>query len=199
MTQARGRARELAILAVANELLEEQGYDRLSVDAVAARARASKATIYSRWPDKPSLVAAALIVRSRDQPRLLWHAQNLREDLVAFVELCVRLAETESLTTFIGLLAAAEREPVLSEAVHQTALLPRRQDCRDIVQRAIGRGELSSPNVTEKIFDLVLGHILVRYLATRRPLDPGEQIEFVDDVLLPSLQASDVRSALPSK
>jgi AcrR family transcriptional regulator len=188
MAQARGLARELAILTAANEVLDELGYERLSVDAVAARARASKATIYARWPDKAALVAAALVARSRDQPRLPWRARSLREDLVALLELCVHLAESESLTTFVGVLVAAESEPVLAEAVRQTALTPRHQDCRDIVQRAIGRGEISSPDVAERIFELLMGHILVRYVLQHRPLDQKEQFEFVDQVVMPALQ-----------
>lgn len=39
-------------------LLQEHGYDRLTVDAVAASARASKATVYRRWPSKAELVLA---------------------------------------------------------------------------------------------------------------------------------------------
>ena len=43
------------------QLLQEHGYDRLTVDAVAAAARASKATVYRRWPSKAELVLAAFI------------------------------------------------------------------------------------------------------------------------------------------
>ena len=53
--------REAELLAVTLELLQEHGYDRLTVDAVAAKARASKATVYRRWPSKAELVLAAFI------------------------------------------------------------------------------------------------------------------------------------------
>src|ERR1700710_2186340 len=52
--------REKEILDVCSGLLTEIGYERLTIDAVAARARASKATIYRRWPGKPALVGAAV-------------------------------------------------------------------------------------------------------------------------------------------
>jgi AcrR family transcriptional regulator len=45
---------------VALELLAEIGYDRLTIDAVAARAHASKPTIYHRWSGKAELVVDAL-------------------------------------------------------------------------------------------------------------------------------------------
>ncbi|MGH3553294.1 MAG: helix-turn-helix domain-containing protein, partial [Mycobacterium sp.] len=69
MTQAVGRAaesppwspREAELLAVTLRLLQEHGYDRLTVDAVATTARASKATVYRRWPSKAELVLAAFI------------------------------------------------------------------------------------------------------------------------------------------
>jgi AcrR family transcriptional regulator len=60
MAGTRGAAREEAILLATLELLGEAGYDRMTMDAVAARARASKATIYRRWPDKAGLVVAAV-------------------------------------------------------------------------------------------------------------------------------------------
>src|SRR4029079_3043998 len=53
-----------AVLAATLELLVETGYDGLSVDAVAARARAPKTTVYRRWPTKAALVAAAAADRS---------------------------------------------------------------------------------------------------------------------------------------
>lgn len=53
--------REAELLAVTLQLLQEEGYDGLTVDAVAATARASKATVYRRWPTKAELVLAAFI------------------------------------------------------------------------------------------------------------------------------------------
>ena len=57
--------REAELLAVTLELLQEHGYDRLTVDAVAMTARASKATIYRRWPTKAELVLAAFVEGTR--------------------------------------------------------------------------------------------------------------------------------------
>jgi AcrR family transcriptional regulator len=41
------------------ELLAVSGYDQLTIDSVAARARCSKATIYRRWLGKAVLVITA--------------------------------------------------------------------------------------------------------------------------------------------
>src|SRR5580700_3381924 len=64
---ARGRRRDAsrddALRQATIELLAELGYDRLTIDAVAARARAGKATVYRRWANKAELVADALAQR----------------------------------------------------------------------------------------------------------------------------------------
>ena len=60
--------REDEILDATLDLLLDVGYDRLTMDAVARRARASKATLYRRWDDKPSLVVDAM-VRAKQAPR----------------------------------------------------------------------------------------------------------------------------------
>ncbi len=57
--------RERELLAVTLELLQQHGYERLTVDAVATCGHASKATIYRRWPSKAELVSAAFIEGSR--------------------------------------------------------------------------------------------------------------------------------------
>ncbi len=60
----RGRPRsekaQKAILAAAAELLLEPGLGAVSMDAVAARAGVSKATIYRWWPTKETLALDAL-------------------------------------------------------------------------------------------------------------------------------------------
>src|ERR1700679_672658 len=53
-------SRDAALRDAALELLAEIGYDRLTIDSVAARAHASKTTIYRRWSGKAELVVDAL-------------------------------------------------------------------------------------------------------------------------------------------
>src|SRR3569623_1266093 len=75
--------REEEILDATVELLMEVGYDRLTMDSVARRARASKATLYRRWETKASLVVEAL-VRAKDAPHPADHdTGSLRGDLLA--------------------------------------------------------------------------------------------------------------------
>src|SRR6267154_1333474 len=48
------------IIAATLRLLAEQGYERTSIEAVAAEADVTRATIYRRYQSKPELVCAAL-------------------------------------------------------------------------------------------------------------------------------------------
>ena len=59
--------REDEILDATLELLIEVGYDRLTMDSVAKRSRASKATLYRRWETKASLAIDALL-RAKGAP-----------------------------------------------------------------------------------------------------------------------------------
>ena len=73
--------RETELLAVTLQLLQEHGYDRLTLDAVAATARASKATVYRRWPTKAELVLAAFVEGIR-QVAVAPDTGTLRGDLL---------------------------------------------------------------------------------------------------------------------
>src|SRR3954451_13069507 len=77
--------REVEILDSALEVLAEVGYDRLTMDAVALKAKASKATLYRRWNGKVSLVIDALHHHHRheDPEGGAIDTGSLRGDLIA--------------------------------------------------------------------------------------------------------------------
>src|SRR5689334_4055737 len=79
----RGQPREAAILDAAGALLAELGYEALTIDAVAARAGSSKATIYRRWRNKAQLVKAVLDALDAEHNAEIPDTGALRSDLVA--------------------------------------------------------------------------------------------------------------------
>src|SRR5271156_5658417 len=79
---ARGDARQQAILDAAVELVAEVGYDRMSMDAIALRAKASKATIYRHWPGKAELVTEAIRRRVSPASEPLVDSGSLRGGLL---------------------------------------------------------------------------------------------------------------------
>lgn len=173
------------------QLLGEVGYDQLTIDGVAALARSSKTTIYRRWPDKSALVCAALISASERHPELPSGANRLREDLVALIALFAKVATTEDASCIRSLLAAAQKDSAIATALRVTSAEPRRRDCRDVEQRAIGRGELTDPQLAELLFDTAIGQIMVRFLLQADGFNDAQQIDFVDNTLIPVLGAHD--------
>src|SRR3954468_4364669 len=83
----RDHTRDAEILDAAIDVLAETGYDGMTVDMVAARAKAGKATLYRRWPSKPDLVLDAVACLKRDDLNLaaLPDTGSLRGDLVAMI------------------------------------------------------------------------------------------------------------------
>src|SRR3954471_10098445 len=79
----RDHTRDPEILEAALDVLAECGYDGLTIDMVAARAKAGKATLYRRWPSKAELVIEAVACMKQGQSRVedLPDTGTLRGDL----------------------------------------------------------------------------------------------------------------------
>src|SRR5690606_18423128 len=110
---ARGEVRERAILEATLDLLSEVGYDRLTMDAVAARARASKATIYRRWPGKAQLVARAVRAHAEAAPAPTGEPGDLMDVLRQVRDAFVG----KNRTLMVGLLGAAEQDVELADTL----------------------------------------------------------------------------------
>jgi AcrR family transcriptional regulator len=179
-----GRQAELYEAVIA--LLREVGYEALTMDAVAARTRSSKATLYRQWRGKPELVVAALrhhkpvLVREIDTGSL---ARDLRE--------VVRQAASkgDQDTALMRALAhAMERDPELAKVFQESLVKPEVEALRHMVDRAVGRGEVD-PRVPALAFlpHLILGALLTRPLVENRHPDGAYLRRYVDAVVLPAL------------
>jgi AcrR family transcriptional regulator len=184
-----GAARERALLEVALVLLAEVGYDRLSLDEVARRAHASKATLYRRWPSKADLVAAAFLGRKVAAPKPP-PAATLRQDLIAEVSMISQETNADRPLTQ-GLLTAMCIDRYLGELVKLQGAGVLQQEMASIITRAIERGELAprSAEHSATIAEVVHALIVNRLLLSRTPLDASYIEHVVDAILLPILRA----------
>jgi AcrR family transcriptional regulator len=177
-----------AILDAAYALLIEVGYDRLTIDAIAARAHASKATIYQRWPGKRDLVFDAVRrAAARRSTAFVPAGAAFDEELLVFLRSLRELSEPDDALAFLSLLSAAQRDGDIAAAIGDV-IADRRDTCREIVERAVHRGEIATTDVsasTEQIFGLIIGQIIVRQFLTGQPLDDTFLADLVNDVLLP--------------
>ncbi|MBK8993941.1 MAG: TetR/AcrR family transcriptional regulator [Gammaproteobacteria bacterium] len=183
---ARGRPRSLeseqAILDATMELLSELGYRGVTVDAIAARAGASKSTIYRRWPTKENLVIAAF-----GQTPLL--TPPPRGDVIEqLVEVINQFARAMQDTPLGGVLPAlvAERaqNPSLDEALGPL-VRQRRQTAVDILKQAVARGELPRGINHELAVDLLTGPVLQRIMVMGQKTDRRFVRQVVETVCNP--------------
>ena len=182
----RSAARESAICDAALALLGEVGYDRMSMDAVAARARASKATIYRRWPGKRELVLEA--VRSRvavivEPPE----TGSLRGDIKATLRVMVDGIGGQDAALMAGVLRAMRSTPELADCVRTQVLEQKRYIGRALVERAIARGELPPGADADVWHEVAPALMFFRVLVTDGPVDDAFLTHVADDVLVPLL------------
>jgi AcrR family transcriptional regulator len=185
----RGATRETAILRATLELLAESGYDQLTIDAVAARARSSKATIYRRWPGKAALVITA-VRRHAGQPAatVAPDTGSLRSDLLAAVESMRTSLAGQDAALIIGLLGAMHRDPELADVVRDQVLDVKREVFGAVIVRAVARGDVPPTADAALLAEICSAVLFSRLLVTGQPLDDAFTRQLVDAVLLPALR-----------
>lgn len=177
--------REAELLAVTLRLLQEHGYDRLSVDQVAAESKASKATIYRRWPSKAELVLAAFIEGMRAQ-LVRPNTGSLREDLMQIGTNA--LADVRRNTPIMrGLLNEIERSPALTKAFRTKFVDQRKSLIDDVLAAAVERGEIDAAAINEELWDLLPGYLVFRSLLPVRSPTAETVRTLVNEVIMPSL------------
>jgi len=164
-------SRDAAIMEAALEGLAELGYDRLSMDEIAARAHAGKGALYRRWPSKAALIAAAVSAwRDARAPLEIPDTGSLASDLDAAIAAVPESDEAaqRQMAVFAGLVSAASRDPELRDALSAGLDRPR-QVIADVLQRAVTRGEIPADRDLELIPDIIIGLNLMRILHGKPP------------------------------
>jgi AcrR family transcriptional regulator len=177
------KARE-AILGAAAALLLEHGLAAVSMDAVAARAGVSKATIYRWWPTKETLALDALYAEWSLAAPVPKDTGSLRGDLIELLSPWVRLVAAQPYARVIAaLLANTRTDPAFAAEYRRRVIEPRRDQAREIFRRAIERGEVPADLDLEVALDLIYGPLYLRLLQDHAPLDDGFVRAAVDMVL----------------
>jgi AcrR family transcriptional regulator len=178
--------REAELLAITLRLLQQHGYDGLTVEAVATEAKSSKATLYKRWPTKADLAVAAFIEGTRVfaiAPR----TGSLREDLLSVGASACRDA-LEHADTMRAVLTEVARNPAMNAAIQDEFVRPRKLIMDEIIEAALQRGEIDAAVViNDELFDLLSGYLAFRAVITGLPPTAETVRMLVDDVLMPAL------------
>lgn len=185
---ARGEAREEAILAATLELLAEVGYDRMTMDAIATRARASKATIYRRWSGKADMVVAAVERRAGQGMAAQADPGDLRADLLGTLRAMRDGLTEQDAGLLLGLMTAMHHDDELARTVRARMVDDKRQAFDPVLERAHARGELPADIDRTLLAELCSAMLFSRAFVTGEPLDDAFAAELVDHVLMPLLR-----------
>ena len=176
--------RERQVLEAALEVLADVGYDRLTMDAVAARAKASKATLYRRWSDKVSLVIDAL--RAAHEPPTLPDTGSLREDLQAIFCGTGGLVDPTVVRTFGSVVTALSRDEAFAAAFRREVVGPKISLSRQVWQRAQARGELRADIDLELFEPALAGIVLHRVFLLGESPDGDLVARVIDQIIVPA-------------
>src|SRR3954451_2679875 len=136
--------RESEILDSALVLLCRVGYDKLTMDAVAAEAKASKATLYRRWTAKSSLVVDA-ILRTKEALQVPdVDTGNLRDDLVQMACGHGGLSDARSAQLMAAMVTALHHDTEFAQEFRTRVIEPKIDVSRGIFERARVRGEITA-------------------------------------------------------
>jgi AcrR family transcriptional regulator len=182
----RDASRDDALRQAALEVLAEVGYDRLTIDAVAARAGAGKATCYRRWAGKAELVVDA-VSRMKAQPARP-DTGTLRGDLVELT--CHFHDGDDAFRTGVqaGLVSGLVHDAKLREVFAELFIAPRKAVFRDVFDRAVERGEIAPVPNYELLSDVVPSMVFHQMILTGKPPGPAFVLTVIDQIVLPLIQ-----------
>jgi AcrR family transcriptional regulator len=164
------------------ELVAEIGYDRLTIDMVAARAGAGKATVYRRWANKAELVADALLRRHTEYE--VPDTGSLRGDLIALRDLVFAGGDSPYGTRLVsGMVSAMLADSELRQALASFATPPE-QAITAVIERAVQRGEIAEPSDPALIAAILPALSLHRLIFTGQRPDRRFVDTVIDEVVL---------------
>jgi AcrR family transcriptional regulator len=181
--------REAEILEAALAVLGEVGYDRFNMDAVAQKAKASKATLYRRWNGKVQLVIDALQHDHRQHhftEQGMVDTGTLRGDLIEAFCGHGGLTDKPEVDAFGAILTAITRDAEFAEAFRNQVLAPKLAGSKALFERAKERGEIRADVDIELLAPALAGIVLHRFfLVGERPTQALVE-SVIDQIILPA-------------
>jgi len=178
--------REQEILDAALEVLADVGYDRLTMDAVAQRAKASKATLYRRWNSKATLVVDAL-ARTKPVPEAP-DTGELRGDLVSTFCGLGGLTDHDTTATLGAVITAVSTDHEFAREFREKVVAPKARVSRLVFERALARGELRPDIDLDIIVPALAGIVLHRVFILGEQPDAALIERAIDQIILPAVR-----------
>lgn len=195
-TRRRGAELEAALLDAVWDVATQRGYSALTFEAVAAQAGTSRPVVHRRWATRQEMLLAAVRHRGAQQVPVTADTGSLRGDLRSLLH---DFSHARAQTVFILLQVAWDLH-------HDAGLAPadlrehwvgdRGTAMRQVVDRALARGEVDPARVTDRTVRLATDLMRHEMLMTMAPIDDATIDEIVDEVILPLLRGCPDRGRL---
>jgi AcrR family transcriptional regulator len=187
----KGRPRDAGaderILAAAAQLILTRGFDNMTVDEVAATAKAGKATVYRRWAGKEDLAFAALEqLYSTELP--MPDTGSIRGDLTAAFRQGLEFAASDTGRAYLRMTVAESLRDERVGGLYAAAFAGQEEAARTMIQRGIDRGELR-PDLRMELAVNWFAGFLVLYVVIQRPLPSPDEVDDIVDFVLDGIRA----------
>ena len=154
----------------------------MTIEEVAARAGAGKATLYRRWPTKATLAMDAVMAEI-DPAAPFSDTGSAIEDFRLQLRAVARVFSRPRIRhTLIGVIFEAQNNAGLRSAFIERYMNPRRDQARAVIARGIARGELR-PDFDEHVLFDQLRALYFRPLVSGQPLHRRFTDELVNQAL----------------
>jgi AcrR family transcriptional regulator len=154
------------VLEAAATLLAERGYAAFTMDALVERTGVSKTTMYKHWPSRTDLIAAAVQAMASDPAAP--DTGDVRDDLIALTMASLDAYTGPRWSGLASVQEAAGHDPELRAAL-QSAISTRFSALREVLERAISRGQLRAGLDVETAITILIGAIFFRLRAADLP------------------------------
>jgi AcrR family transcriptional regulator len=173
-SKSRGRQRstesEEAILTATLQLLKEKPLREITIEAIARKAGVGKMTIYKWWPSK-TYVALDAFKKTINKMIVAPDTGDTERDLAELLRSSMSSYSTATGRIFGQFLAECQTDPEFAVLFRERFMKPRREATREILNRAVKRGEIDPKLDQETIIDLIFGPMVFRLMAAHGPLN----------------------------
>lgn len=189
----RGAALEDAIIDAAYAELTEVGYTQFSVEAVAARARTGKASIYRRWPTKQALVLDSLAGRLPTPQEcglgsVQYHDMTTADALRQAAGAITRVLASPAGDAMRSIKCESASDPELAREIDERFHTPRRAAMLELLQRGVDRGEVRPAAVSPLIADVLPAVLTHRVILQREPVTESDIIDIIEQIIIPLVE-----------
>ena len=166
-----------AILNSTFALLNEVGFNELSMEGIAGQAGVSKATVYRWWPNKAVLVIDAFL-RAVEPELHFTHSEPTLQSIRAQMTRLVNMFTGPLGKTIAAVIGAGQSEPEMLQAFREHWLAVRRVEARELVRNAQAAGEIRPDIAPDTILDMLYGALYFRLMVQHAPLST----DYIEDI-----------------